>query len=175
MFGFIEAKKREALNQVVYWDKKEKVSALNLKEREARNEVRESYKTWILRKEISLGQKSREVWLKEGDNNTRFFHRMANAHNKRNWLSKVKVNGCWYTEENDLKANVVGAFHNLYSEKGGWRPCIDGLSFVGLDSSEVERIELPFSEEEVFAALSDLGKDKALGPNGYTMAFWFFC
>ena len=44
-----------------------------------------------------------------------------------------------------------------------------------LDNSEVERLELPFSEEEVFAALSDLGKNKALGPDGYTMAFWLFC
>ena len=46
---------------------------------------------------------------------------------------------------------------------------------MGLDNNEVERLELPFSEEEVFAALSDLGKDKAPGPDGYTMAFWFFC
>lgn len=46
-----------------------------------------------------------------------------------------------------------------------------GLSFAGLDSNEVERLELLFSEEEVFVALSDLGKDKALGLDGYTMAF----
>ncbi|KAL6341575.1 hypothetical protein AAG906_032695 [Vitis piasezkii] len=69
---------------------------------------------------------------------------MANAHNRRNWLSKVKVNGCWYTEENDLKASVVGVFHNLYSKEGRWFPYINELSFVGLDSNEVERLELPF-------------------------------
>ena len=27
----------------------------------------------------------------------------------------------------------------------------------------------------MFAALSDLGKDKAQGPDGFTTAFWFFC
>ena len=69
---------------------------------------------------------------------------------------------------------MVGAFRNLYSEEGGRRPSIDGLAFMGLDSSEAERLELPFSEEEVFAALSDLGKDKALGPDGFTMTFWLF-
>ncbi|KAL6329246.1 hypothetical protein AAG906_014858 [Vitis piasezkii] len=90
-------------------------------------------------------------------------------------LSQVKVNGCWFTEENDLKTSMVGAFHNLYSEEGGWHPCIDGLSFMGLDSNEVERLELPFSKEEVFTTLSDLGKDKASGSDGYTMAFWLFC
>ena len=30
-------------------------------------------------------------------------------------------------------------------------------------------------EKEVFATLSNLGKDKALGSDGYTMAFWLFC
>ncbi|RVW85463.1 hypothetical protein CK203_038981 [Vitis vinifera] len=73
---------------------------------------------------------------------------MANTHNRRNWLSKVKVNGCWYTEENDLKDSVVGAFHNLYSEEGEWFPYIDGLSFMELDSNEVERLSFLFSEEE---------------------------
>ena len=56
VFNFIEAKQGEALSQVVYWDEKEKVSALNLEEYEARNEVRESYKTWILREKISWRQ-----------------------------------------------------------------------------------------------------------------------
>ncbi|RVX09394.1 hypothetical protein CK203_015437 [Vitis vinifera] len=105
---------------------------------EARKEARESYKTWVLKEEISWRQKSREVWLKEGDNNTRFFHRMTNAHNRRNWLSKLKVNGCWHTKENDLKDRLA--------------------------SSEVEGLKILFSEEEVFAALLELGKDKALVP-----------
>ena len=43
-----------------------------------------------------------------------------------------------------------------------------------LDSSEAKALEIPFTEGKVFAALSDLGKDKALGPDGFTMAFWLF-
>ncbi|RVW98661.1 putative ribonuclease H protein [Vitis vinifera] len=33
-------------------------------------------------------------------------------------------------------------------------------------------LEAPFSEEEVFGALSDLNGDKASGSDGFTMAFW---
>ena len=70
---------------------------------------------------------------------------------------------------------MVGSFQKLYSEERGWRLCIEGLSFMRLVSSEVEGLEIPFSKEEVFAALSDLGKDKAPVPDGFTMAFWLFC
>ena len=58
---------------------------------------------------------------------------------------------------------MVGAFQKLYSKEKGWLPCIDELSFMGLVSSEAKGLEIPFSEEDVFAALSDLGNDKALG------------
>ena len=116
MFGLIETKKGEAIRQMVYWDEMEKCSALNLEDCEARKKARESYKSWVLKEEISWRRKSRELWLKEGDNNTRFFHRIANAHSRRNWLSKLKVNGCWHTEENDLKNSVVGEFQKLFSE-----------------------------------------------------------
>lgn len=114
------------------------------------------------------------MWSKEDDCNTSFFHRMPNAHRRRNRLPKVKVNDGWHTEENEIKASVVRAFHNLFSEEGGWRPSIDGLTFEDLDSHKAKKLELPFSEEVVFAALFDLGKDKALGPNGHTMAFLAF-
>ncbi|RVW55854.1 putative mitochondrial protein [Vitis vinifera] len=95
---------------------------------------------------------------------------MANAHSRRNWLSRLKVDDCWHTEELELKNSVVGAFNNLYTEEGGWRPGIEGLPFLRLNNCEAEGLEIPFSEGEVFVALSDLGKDKAPGPDGFTMA-----
>ena len=31
---------------------------------------------------------------------------------------------------------------------------------------------MPFTEEEIYAALMDMNGDKALGPDGFTVAFW---
>ena len=60
VFGIIDTKKSEALRQVEHWDELEKYSSLNLEDCEARKEARESYKTWVLREEISWKQKSKE-------------------------------------------------------------------------------------------------------------------
>ena len=39
-----------------------------------------------------LETKIKEIWLKEGDRNTSFFHKMTNAHRRRNQMARVKIN-----------------------------------------------------------------------------------
>ena len=106
-----------ALGKVAFWDSQEKLRSLSMEELEA-NEAKGDFKKWALMEEISWRQKSREVWLRDGDRNTDFFHRMANSHRRRNCLSKIKINGIWLTEEQDIKGGVVSAFKNLLTNLG---------------------------------------------------------
>jgi hypothetical protein len=46
----------------------------------------------IFLEEVSWRQKSRALWLREGDNITKFFHRLANS-NRRNNLESLVVLG----------------------------------------------------------------------------------
>ena len=84
VFSQVTVKKQEAWYSMDFWDKEERVRVLSLEEEEARKEAREMYKKWVFLEEMSWRQKSREIWLKRGDRNTRFFHQMANAHRRRN-------------------------------------------------------------------------------------------
>ncbi|KAJ9705360.1 hypothetical protein PVL29_003414 [Vitis rotundifolia] len=175
VFGKMGVNKRLALDKVVFWDSQEKLRPLSMGELEARKEAKGDFKKWALMEEVSWRQKSREVWLREGDRNTGFFHKIANSHRRRNCLSKIKINGTWLTEEQEIKRGVVGAFKNLLSNPGDWHPTMEGLDFNRIDVEEAARLEKVFTEEEVFSALSNLNGDKVPGPDGFPLSFWQFC
>ena len=82
--------------------------------------------------EISWRQKSRETWLKEGDRNTNFFYRMANAHRRRNCLNSISINGRKLVKEADIKDGLVNTFQNLLSAPTGWSPSLPDLAFNGV-------------------------------------------
>lgn len=47
-----------------------------------------------------------------------------------------------------------------------------------ISQEDVNDLEKPFSEEDIWNAINDLGKDKSPGPNGFNIAFfrgyWLF-
>ena len=125
--------------------------------------------------EIHWRQLSRELWLKEGDRNTGFFHRMANVHRRNNSLDRIKINGVWMTEEQEVREGIVNAFQHLLSEEPGWRADIKGLHLNRLNSREAEVLELPFTEEKIHSALMEMNGDKTPILDGFTVAFWQAC
>ncbi|KAL6332404.1 hypothetical protein AAG906_004980 [Vitis piasezkii] len=97
----------------------EKSRELSMEEVEARKEAKEDFKKWVLMEEVSWRQKSREIWLR-GDRNEGYFHRMANAHKRRNWLREIKINGMWYVarlEEPFSEEEISSALFELNGDK----------------------------------------------------------
>ena len=93
---------------------------------------------------------------------------------RRNFLSKIRVNEVSLSSNDEIKG-ACRAYQSLISESRDWRPSINGLNFKVLGEGLANSLEVMFSEEEIFAALSSCCSDKALGPDGFTMAFWLFC
>ncbi|RVX08897.1 hypothetical protein CK203_011088 [Vitis vinifera] len=145
VFGRLERNKAEALQQVERWDLVEEERSLTKEELGHKKEAKENYAKWVSMEEVHWRQLSRELWLREEDRNTGFFHRMADARRRVNALDKIKINGVRITEEQEIS------------------------------QSEAEALELPFSEVEIYAALMGMNGDKAPGPDGFTVAFWQRC
>ncbi|XP_077251854.1 uncharacterized protein LOC143891091 [Tasmannia lanceolata] len=108
----------------VDWELKLKInvnSAINEEMLEV-NKCKEELNSLILHEEITWRQKSRSRWLKEGDKNTAFFHSVASARRRGNWIHSLNINGVWCEENGAIKQEVKGA-----SSIGEFRP----ISLVG--------------------------------------------
>ena len=121
--------------------------------------------------EMSWRQKFREIWLKERDKNTGFFHRMAKSHKRHNHIKRMRINGVW-SEEISLRKDIASAFQALLSDPSEWRTNIQGLIFSRISNMGAANLELPFSTKEALATLRDMNGDKAPGYEGFTTAFW---
>ncbi|RVW46483.1 putative mitochondrial protein [Vitis vinifera] len=161
VFGRLERNKAEALQQVERWDLVEEERSLTKEELGHKKEAKENYAKWVSMEEVHWRQLSRELCLREGDRNTGFFHRMADARRRVNALDKIKINGVRITEEQEVREGIANAYQQLLSENSGWKADIGGLLLKQISQSKAEALELPFSEVEIYAALMGMNGDKA--------------
>ena len=89
-------------------------------------------------------------------------------------LQNISINDRKLDKEADIKEGLVDAFQNLLSAPGGWRPILLEIALNEIGYEEATKLEEVFSEEEIWPAISRLNNDKALGPDGFPLAFWFF-
>ena len=105
--------------------------------------------------------------MKEGDNNTRFFHRIANSHRRTNHIRGIEVDGVLYEDEEEVRSKVVQFYQNLYTVSDTWHPSTDGLEFSRIEEDERLSLERDFPKEEVVKVLQEMEGDKAPGPNSH--------
>lgn len=68
----------------------------------------------VLKNEESVWRlKSRALWFKEGDKNTKVFHQSANAHKRYNHIGKLDVQGENIVEPARIKEDIVKVYTKL--------------------------------------------------------------
>ncbi|KAL4633515.1 hypothetical protein ACB092_04G128100 [Castanea dentata] len=164
-FGNVGHKKKELLGAFEFLDAEEGVLGLIETKQNEKKKVRSQVEHLLSLEEISWRQKSRMLSIKEGDNNTKFFHKMANSRRRYNHLSFLEVDGVIFEEGAEVAAQVVQFYKTLYQESEEWRPFVEGL----------EWLERRFEKDEILSVVRDMEGDKASSPNGFSMVFFHHC
>ncbi|XP_023896574.1 uncharacterized protein LOC112008478 [Quercus suber] len=103
--------------------------------------------------------------MKEGDNNTKFFHKVANSRRRYNHISMLEVNEIIYEVESEKADQAVQFYKNLYKESEEWSPFVEGLKFDQIDGLERDWLERRFEKDEVLQVVKELKGDKAPSPD----------
>eukprot|EP00253_Pinus_taeda_P011302 PITA_11302 len=128
----------------------------------------------LLAKEKEWRLKSRAIWLKAGDENTRFFHNYAKGRESANTIWSLKDEaGRELKTFSELSSLGMRHFQNIFSDTGETTiaeiirtaQCFPRFIEEGMD----DELSVPVSKEEVEAATKSMGKDKSPGPDGWTV------
>lgn len=128
----------------------------------------------ILNKEEMMWfQRSRTMWLWDGDRNTKYYHMKTLARRKRNKIVMLKDDdGAWISVHEALKGLVRRFYHDLFKVQNRW--CNWSKTQVGypkLNANNLERLQQNISGEEVKRAFYSMKSWKALGPDGFPPGF----
>ncbi|KAL4313034.1 hypothetical protein GQ457_01G003880 [Hibiscus cannabinus] len=127
------------------------------------NSIRREEREWL--------QKSRLKWFQVGDKNSKFFHLVASARRRSNYIDCVKVGEASVRDPDLVKEFVKDHFQNFYNDS----PTIPTAKFDCISKflcpDSAKKLEEPFSEEEIWNAISVLDGSRAPGPDGFNLGF----
>ena len=174
-FGNIVAKKQLLWSKLNVLDLKEDHHSLLEVEKLEKASLRSELEKVALLEEISWRQKSKVLFLKEGDSNMRFFHRMANSNRRNNCIENLVIDGALSSNQDRIAAHIEHFYMNLYSEQQMQHPFPNILDFPRISRDNAVWLERPFEEAEIFEVIKEFNGDKSLGPDGFPMAFFQAC
>ncbi|KAI5387081.1 hypothetical protein KIW84_073293 [Lathyrus oleraceus] len=118
--------------------------------------------------ESLLRQKSRALWLREGDRKSGFFHRVMNDRLSRNFISFVNTSGGRKEKAVGIKREVRDFFMDNFQEKNVSKPVLKRVDFSKLTVEDSNSLEVVFIENEIKAAIWSCSGNKIHGPDGFT-------
>jgi exonuclease III len=130
--------------------------------------------------EILWRQKSRVQWLKEGERNTKFFHRAMTHRRYINRITQLEDDQGIPIRDHDQIAEELNSFYqDLLTETNTNREeAIQKVTqhIPRLITSEQNRALIrPITQSEVDSAVKEMPPGKAPGPDGFTTDFFHYC
>lgn len=129
----------------------------------------------LLDKEVIMWrQRSKILWLFDGDKNIRFFHNKASQQRQRDYITKLyNADGRWCSRQAQINDIIVNFYESLFTteEPNKFEEVIDTISHVVTNEMN-EKLEVEFTLEEVEVALKQMAPLKAPGPDGMPPLFY---
>src|ERR1044072_831097 len=128
-------------------------SALSLEEVEVKKRLNTEYWRLSRASESLIRQKSRVLWINEGDSNSRYFHSYVNFRRRFNSIHGLYVHGQWVDDPEGVKGEVRSFFETKFRAVRRENPMLDGVAFNQLSLEEKNLLCAGFDMEELREAV----------------------
>jgi hypothetical protein len=152
----------------------------NEERKKEENQLIQDWEAICKQEEILWRQKSRVQWLKEGEKNTKFFHRSTLARRTHNKILKIRdQEGIERYSHQDIESSLVNHFQDIARE-----PNLDQTEAIHRILRHIPRLvteehninlRKPISLEEVDQVIQEMPNGKSTGPDGFTVDFFKSC
>eukprot|EP00253_Pinus_taeda_P001989 PITA_01989 len=119
--------------------------------------------------------KLRQLWLKEGDKNTAYFHKQARARKIRNNVNAITDSeGNQHNNQDSIKRAASLHYKSLLTENQEEVDYSELLQHLlkGITQEVNDSLNREIAEEEIRKAIWTLQPDKSLGPDGFPINFY---
>ncbi|KAL4300764.1 hypothetical protein AHAS_Ahas17G0233500 [Arachis hypogaea] len=124
VFGNVFKRKRKLLGRIAGIQKTQSYGRnpfLEDLERELNRELEQI----LEQEEILWMQKSRQLWITDGDRNTKYYHTKTAIRRRKNRILKLRLeNGNWSEDQEELKNSAIAYYSKLYEEDNFCSPCL---------------------------------------------------
>ncbi|XP_057785445.1 uncharacterized protein LOC131002988 [Salvia miltiorrhiza] len=134
--------------------------------------------TILNRKNTHLQQMSRISWLKDGDRNTKFFHRMLRFRNSCSPIGHLNIGGVISYDQKAIEQHIIEHFTTLFSQDT--RQNVEIVELEAIIDMQVtieqnkDLTAIP-SELEIAATVMGMEANSAPGPDGFSGIFYRHC
>lgn len=118
------------------------------------------------------GQRAKERWAKDAEQNFRYLHQMASYKYCYRNINCLNIEGELYYDKVKIAKEATEFYSNLFTEDHFIRMDFEDIELPTIYVSESISLERPFSEEKVKHVIWNFGFNKALRPEDLTMEFF---
>ena len=173
--GTYRKEKKRLLAILEKLDKKAEAIPLSAQELDLKHYLKESLVSLLREEEIKWYERAKVKTLLEGDNNTRFFHLVANGKHRKQHIFKLENDQGRVIGVDQLKSHITNYYKNLFGppdelEISLREDQIGDIPQVSLEENQA--LTNQFDEAEVRNAVFQMEHNKAPGPDGFPAEFY---
>jgi hypothetical protein len=175
MNGAYKKEKQELLRKAEEIDKKAESQLLRQCEWDLRQSIHERITHLLREEEVKWFQRAKTTTILKGDNNTKYFHMVANGKRKKTRIFHLEQDEGVIEGEKPIKSYIIKYYKNLFgSSEDGRLSLNESLveDIPQVTDTETEMLVAEFSEKEIREAIFQMKHNKAPGPDVFPAEFY---